>query len=135
MGLQLSVAVRNAQLDAIEVAAGPSPVMEIRSGPQPANCAAVDTGDLLASLPLPVDWMAAAAGGSKAKSGLWEDLAASATGPAGHWRIKNTALSVCHLQGSVSIGGGGGQLQLDTIALVLGADVLITSFVITQGNV
>jgi hypothetical protein len=48
MTVQLSVAARNARLDAIETAVGVSAILEIRSGAQPANCAAADSGTLLA---------------------------------------------------------------------------------------
>lgn len=69
MPLQFSVAVRNAQLDVFETTVGASPTLEIRSGAAPADCATADSGTLLASLPLPADFMAAASGGVKALSG------------------------------------------------------------------
>ena len=69
MALQLSVAVRNALLDAIESTIGTSAVLKIRTGAPPASCATADAGTVLASLTLPSDWMAAASSGSKAKSG------------------------------------------------------------------
>lgn len=100
MALQYSVAVRNAGLDAIESTTGTAPTLEIRSGVPPANCAAADSGTVLASMTLPSDWMAAASGGSKAISGTWQDSAADNSGRAGHFRIKQGA--TCHLQGIVS---------------------------------
>lgn len=100
MSLQLSTAIRNARLDAIEQAVGASPVLEIRSGSVPADCAAADSGVVLASMALPADWMAAASNGSIAKNGAWEDASANANGLAGHFRIK--AGAVCHLQGLAS---------------------------------
>jgi hypothetical protein len=80
MALQLSVAVRNAMLDAIETTIGTSAVLKIRTGAAPASVATADSGTVLASLTLPSDWLAAASSGSKAKSGTWED--ASPTRPA-----------------------------------------------------
>ncbi len=129
--MQLSVAVRNGRLDSIETVIGASPTLEIRSGAAPANCAAADTGTLLASMALPADWMAAAAG-AKAKSGTWEDLAADAAGVAGHFRIK--AGATCHIQGSVTASGGGGDLQLVNTNIAVGQSVTITAFTITDGN-
>lgn len=102
MTLQKSVAVRNAQLDALETAIGLSPVLRVRTGTMPANCAAADTGTVLATINLPSDWMAAASGGSKAKSGTWEDASADAGGLAGFWRLYDAAGTTCHLQGLVS---------------------------------
>lgn len=69
MALQYGTTLRNAQLDVIETTVGTTPILEIRSGAPPANCGTADSGTLLASMTLPSDWMAAASGGSKAKSG------------------------------------------------------------------
>ena len=49
MGIQLSVAVRNARLDVIETTIGTSAVLKIRSGTPPATCATADSGDVLAT--------------------------------------------------------------------------------------
>jgi hypothetical protein len=105
MALQLSVAVRNARLDAIETAIGTSPIMRIRTGSVPASCAAADAGTVLASLTLPSDWMAAASSGSKSLSGTWQDLLADASGTAAHFRIYDSGGSTCHLQGTVTVTG------------------------------
>ena len=43
MAVQLSVAVRNARLDAIETNIGTSAVLRIRSGAPPATCATAAT--------------------------------------------------------------------------------------------
>jgi hypothetical protein len=59
MALQLSVAVRNAMLDAIETAIGTSAVLKIRTGAAPASVATADSGTVLATLTLPSDWLAA----------------------------------------------------------------------------
>jgi hypothetical protein len=99
MALQLSVATRNALLDAIETATGTAPTLEIRTGAPPANAAAAATGTVLASMVLPSDWAAAASGGTKSLLGTWQDLTADATGTAGHFRINQGA--TCHLQGTV----------------------------------
>lgn len=134
MGLQFSTSVRNAQLDAIETTVGTSPILEIRSGSAPANAAASDTGTLLASMTLPSDWMAAASSGAKAKNGTWEDLSANATGTAGHFRIKDSSGTTCHIQGTVSVSGGGGDLILDSVSISSGQAVSITTFTLTGSN-
>jgi len=134
MAIQLSEAVRNARLDAIETAIGVSAVLKIKTGAQPANCAAADTGTVLASLSLPSDWMAAAATGAKAKAGTWQDASADATGTAAHFRLYATDGVTCHMQGSVSVTAGGGDLQLDTISIILGRTITITAFTLTDGN-
>ena len=55
MAIKYSTAVRNAQLDAIETTIGVSPKLRILTGTAPANCAAAQTGTLLAELTLPSD--------------------------------------------------------------------------------
>lgn len=132
MTVQFSTAVRNAQADATEVAIGTAPTLEIRSGAAPANCAAADTGTLLASMALPSDWLAAASAGVKTLLGTWQDAAADATGTAGHYRIKQGG--TCHLQGSVTMTGAGGDLTLDNTSIAVGQQVNITAYTLTAGG-
>lgn len=134
MALQFSVAVRNGMLDSFETTIGTTPILEIFSGAVPANCAAADSGTLLASMTLPSDFMAAAASGTKAKSGTWEDPSVNTTGVAGHFRIKDSGGTVCHAQGTVSVTSGGGDLQLSDISLTAGQLASITGFTLTAGN-
>jgi hypothetical protein len=132
MAIQLSESVRNARLDAIETAIGASAVLKIRTGAAPANCAAADTGTVLATLSLPADYMAAAASGSKAKSGTWEDASADDTGTAAHFRLYATDGTTCHLQGTVGVGTG--DLQVDNDSFAAGQAFTITAFSLTDGN-
>lgn len=132
MAFQFSVAARNAAIDAIETAIGTAPTLEIRSGSVPANCAAADSGTLLASMTLPSDWLAAASSGSKTLLGTWQDASADATGTAGHFRIKVSG--TCHIQGTVTATGGGGDLTLDNVSIASGQQVTITSFTLTAGG-
>ena len=134
MALQLSVGVRNARLDAIETTVGTSAIMKIRSGAAPANCAAADSGTVLATLNLPSDWMAAASSGSKAKSGTWEDTSADATGTAAHFRLYASDGTTCHIQGTVTATGGGGDLTVDNTSFASGQAFTVTGFTLTDGN-
>jgi hypothetical protein len=132
MAFQFSTAARNAALDAIEVASGASPVLTIRTGPAPVDCGAADAGTVLATVTCPADWLAAAAGGSKALLGSWQDTSADAAGTAGHFRVKQGA--VCHIQGSITATGGGGDMTLDNLSIAAGQQVTITSFTLTAGG-
>jgi len=134
MTLQYSVAVRNAKLDAFETTVGTSAIMEIRSGAPPATCATANSGTVLATLTLPSDWMAAASGGTKAKSGTWQDTSADAAGTAGHFRIFASDGTTCHAQGTVTITGGGGDMTFDNTNFAVGQSFSITSFTLTAGN-
>lgn len=134
MAIQLSAAVRNARLDAIETAIGTSAVLKIRTGAAPADCATADSGTVLATLALPSDWMAGAASGSKAKSGTWQDASADAAGTAAHFRLYASDGTTCHAQGTVTITGGGGDLTLDNTNIAVAQVVTITAFSLTDGN-
>lgn len=134
MSIQLSVAVRNARLDAIETTIGTLAVLKIRTGAAPANCAGADAGTVLATLSLPSDWMANAASGAKAMSGTWQDASADAAGTAAHFRIYDSGGTVCGIQGTVTATGGGGDMTLDNAVLALAQVVNVTSFTLTDGN-
>lgn len=133
MTLQYSGAVRDAQLDAVETVVGTSPKLQLRTGAPPADCAAADSGTLLCEITLPSDWMAAASGGSKAKSGTWTGTGAAA-GNAGHFRVKNSAGSTTHAQGTVTATGGGGDMTMDNINIALSQAVTVNTFTLTAGN-
>lgn len=132
MTMQYSVPVNNARLDAIETAIGVSAILKIRSGAQPANCGAADSGTVLATLSLPSDWMAAAASAAKAKSGTWQDLSADAAGTGGHFRIYDTTGTTCHLQGS--FGTSATDMIADNAVFAAGQQFTITAFTLTAGN-
>lgn len=132
MPFQFSTGVRNASLDAIETTVGVSPTLELRSGAAPATCATADSGTVLATMALPADWMATASAGSKALAGTWQDTAADAAGTVGHFRVKQGA--TCHIQGSVTASGGGGDMTLDNAVLAVGQQVTITAFTLTAGG-
>lgn len=132
--LQYSVTVNNGRLDSIESTIGTAPILRIRSGAAPANCAAADSGTVLATMTLPSDWMAAASSASKALSGTWQDASADASGTAAHFRIYNSAGTTCHIQGTVTATGGGGDLTLDSATIGAGQTITITGFTLTTGN-
>ena len=134
MALQCSVAVRNGQLDAIETVIGASAVLKVFTGAVPANCAAADSGTVLATLSLPSDWMAAASGGVKALSGSWTDASADATGTAGHFRIYASDGTTCGMQGTVTATGGGGDLTVQNVSFAVGQSFTVTSFSLTAAN-
>lgn len=134
MTLQYSTTVRNAKLDAVETAIGTSAVLKIRTGSVPANCAAADSGTVLATLNLPSDWMAAAASGQKAKAGTWEDTSADATGTAAHWRLYASDGTTVHAQGTVTATGGGGDMTVDNTSFVAAQSFTVTGFTLTAGN-
>jgi hypothetical protein len=136
MSVQLSVAVRNARLDAIETAIGTSAVLKIRTGAAPATCATADSGTVLATISLASDWAAAASSGAKAFSSLpVTDSSADAAGTAGHFRIYASDGTTCHMQGTItSVLTGTGDMLLDNTVLAAGQSFSVTSFTLTDAN-
>lgn len=131
MSFQLSTTVRNGMLDSIETNVGTAPIMHIRSGAQPADCAAADSGTDLLDITLPSDWMAAAASGSKAKSGTWSGTVGT-SGTAGHGRLKESTDTTTHAQWDC--GQGSGTMSFDNSALVAGQTVTVNTFTLSAGN-
>ena len=133
MAVQLSVAVRNARVNAVPATVGASAVIKIFSGAEPADCAAADPAGLLATVSLPATWYAAASNGTGAMTGTWSGTA-SATGTAASFRVYDSTGATCHMQGACSIAGGGGDMILTNTSLASGQAFSVTSFNITDGN-
>ncbi|CAB4152621.1 hypothetical protein UFOVP605_16 [uncultured Caudovirales phage] len=134
MAVQLSVAVRNAMLDAIETTIGATAVLRIRTGAQPATCATADSGTVVATITLPADYFSAASGGTKSLLGTWTDASADAAGTAGHFRIYDSTGVTCGYQGTVTATGGGGDMTVDNVVFAAGQSFTVTTFTITAGN-
>lgn len=134
MATKLSTAVRNARLDAIEVAVGASPVLRIRTGAPPATVADPDSGTALTLIPLPADWLDPASGGVKGMAAPVGPSAAVATGTAGHFRLYASDGVTPHIQGTVTMAGGGGDMIVDNTSIATGQPVTITAFTLTDGN-
>lgn len=134
MTIQLSVAVRNARLDAIESTIGVSAVMKMFSGAPPANVAAANSGTTIATLNLPSDYLAAASSGTKAKSGTWEDLSADNAGTLGHFRIYASDGTTCHMQGTITATGGGGDMEVNNTVVAALQAITVTAFTLNEPN-
>lgn len=134
MAIQLSVAVRNAKLAALESTIGTGPLLRIRTGAAPVNCAASRTGTVLATLTLPSDWLAAPSAGAAALAGTWQDLSADAAGTAAHFEIMDSGGTTCHMQGTVTATGGGGDMTVDNLVFAAGQEFTVTSATFTEGN-
>lgn len=134
MALQLSVTLRDNQAAQVEATLGTTPHLHIRSGAPPANCAAADSGTLLANLTLPSDWLGAPSAGAVSKSGTWQDLSADATGVAAHWRLKEVTETTTHAQGTVTATGGGGDMTVDNVNFAAAQSFTVNTFTWTIPN-
>ena len=133
MALQYSAAIYLARLDLVESTTGATAKLLIFSGSAPANCAAADTGTLLATLTLPSDWMNAASGTTKTLAGSWTGTASGGAGATPtHFRIKDNAGTTCHVQGTAGIGSG--DLQVNG-TITSGQTVSVSTFTLTAANV
>lgn len=132
MAIQYSSTIYLGQLDLVESSAGASPKLRIFSGSAPANCAAADSGTLLAELTLPSDWMAAASGTSKVLAGSWTGTASAGSGATPtHFRIWNSGGTTCHVQGTAGVGSG--DLSLNG-TITSGQTITISSFTLNAAN-
>ena len=131
MTLQYSVTLQDDQLNEFQSVVGGSGTFLIYTGSVPANCAASATGSLLCTITLPSTFMASASGGSVALTGTWS-VSASGSGTAGYFRIN--ASTTCHLQGTITATGSGGDLTLNNTSITSGQTVSISTFTVTTGN-
>ncbi|MBN8987424.1 MAG: hypothetical protein J0H42_04210 [Rhizobiales bacterium] len=135
MTIQLSVAVRNAMLDAIEAAIGTAAIIKLRSGAQPANCAAADAGTVIATIALASDWMGNASAGSKAFSSTpLTDTSADNTGTLAHYRVYASDGTTCGMQGTITATGGGGDMTVDNTSVISGQTINITSWTVNMNG-
>lgn len=131
MSLQFGTTLRNALLDQIETTIGVSAVVKVFSGSAPANCGTADSGTKLVEFDLASDWAGNASAGSKSFSSTPISATAAATGTAGYFRIYDSTATTCHMQGTVTATGGGGDITIDNTSITSGQTVQITSWSIT----
>ena len=134
MAIKMSVAVRNAELNAIETTVGTSAVLKIRSGSAPAAIVDSDNGTVLATITLDSDWLVGASSGSISNTGTWSDTSADNAGTAEHFRLYASNGTTQHLQGTITESGSGGDMTLDNHVIAAGQTVTVTQFTLTAGN-
>lgn len=111
--------------------------LEIRTGAPPGPNAA-ETGTVLASIALPTPAFGAAAAGSKAKTGTWQDPSADTGGIAGHFRIRKSGdagganANARREEGTITGTGGGGDMELQNTNIQAGQTITITGYTKTQ---
>jgi len=135
MATRIPTASRNAAADAVvdRLDAGSAAgYVEIRTGAQPATGNDVASGTLLATIDLnDPAFGAAATGTATADVSPALTAAAVATADAGWFRAYDSDDNAV-IDGSVTATGGGGDMQLNTIALVTAVDVTITAWTVTM---
>lgn len=133
MTIQFSTTLRNARLNAISSTAGNDAVLKLFSGSAPANCAASDTGTLLAVLSCGSSgeggFAASAASGILTVNAIDPDAAGNSNGTPTHFRLY-TSGGTCVMQGSAGIAGTE-DLVIDG-AISTTKSVSVISWVITE---
>lgn len=132
--LQFSDILRTNQAAQIEATIGAAPILELRAGALPANCAAARSGTLLAQAALPSNWIDPGAAGVVAKAGTWQ-VTGLAAGTIGYFSILRAGSpNECDMQGDVTATGGGGAMTVDNTSIGVGQVVTVQTFQITRGN-
>lgn len=131
MTVGYSTTQRNARLDALTTALGSGALLKIYDGVRPATGGAATT--LLAQLVCSGTFAPAASSGVLTANAI-SSATASASGTA-TWARLTTSGGTFVADLSVSVAGGGGDLQITGTAVITsGVTVSITSLVITEGN-
>ena len=138
MTISYSATVKNAKLDTIETTISTSPKLRVYNGTAPATADTALSGNtLLAEGSLPSDWLAAASGSAKAKSGTWTltGQSGAGAGTAGtFFRIYDSAGTTNHMQGTFTASGGGGDMTIDNNNIANTQTITVNTFTITSGN-
>lgn len=132
MTTSLSTARRNAAVDG-HAAALNNGFLRVYAGSVPANAdAALGGATLLGTLGLGATAFGAAASGTATANPITADSAADATGTASFFRAFASDGTTVVLQGTVTATGGGGVLELNTVAITAGVQIAVTSFTLTR---
>lgn len=134
MATRISDAARNAAVNGITalldsgVSGGH---IEIRTGSQPATVATGATGTLLGTLTLSKPAFGSASAGTGTAAAITGDSSADATGTAGWFRAYDLA-GTGVIDGAITATGGGGDMTLDSVSIVAGGTINVTSWTITM---
>ena len=132
LGLQLSILLANGcvQQDQVKLDAGTPPgLIKIFTGSAPTNTTDADSGTRLCTLTLSSTSAGAASGGVLTFSAITSDTNAAATGTAGYGRTYNAAGTCIH---QFSVGTSGADVNFNSLSIVIGGTVAISSLTITQ---
>lgn len=134
MATRISTAARNAAADAIadlaDLGAGAGTI-KVYTGSQPTTADDAEAGTLLATFTLSDPAFGAAASGVVTLAGTPLTTTGAAAGTAGWFRLEDsTGANI--IDGSVTVTGGGGQLELNTTTISSGVNVEITAGTLTM---
>lgn len=123
----ISVGAQNASVDATTALLNGGTI-EIRTGSMPATPATAASGTLLGTLTLSATAFGASSGGTATANAITGDSSADATGTAGYFRAKSSG-GTAVIDGDV--GTSGAALNLNSVSIVAGGTINITSWTFT----
>lgn len=141
--MQYSTTHRTNNMSDLAPQIGASGIVKIFSGSAPANCGTADTGTLLATYALNGTSAGAGAAGVFTFNGTTTATASSSSNPisgtfvaagtAGYFRVYPSAATTTNavIQGTVTVTGGGGDLQIGNVSIASGITLQIFSWTIT----
>lgn len=135
MATRISQAAAKGAVDSL-VARLNSGTIEIRTGAQPASVGTAASGTLLGTLTLSATAFGAATTASPSvatANAITSDTSADATGTAGWFRAYGTGPTAV-IDGSITATGGGGDMTLDSVSIVAGGTVAVTSWTVSLGT-
>lgn len=136
MATRITQAAAKAACDAVVdlLDVGGAGYLEIRTGSQPATANTAASGTLLGTLTLSATAFGAATTASPSvatAAAITSDTSADNSGTAGWFRAYNNA-GTAIIDGSVTATGGGGDMTLDTVTIVAGGTIAITSWTVSH---
>lgn len=128
----ITTANRNRAADAVTARAN-NGSLRIYDGTPPADANAALSGNtLLASLPMSATAFAAAVSGVATANAITADSSADASGTATFFRVLETDGTTVVFQGTVGVSGA--ELNLNSVSIVAGGNVSVTSLTYTQAG-
>lgn len=129
MALSLNTGAQNAMCSALTALANGGTV-QVRTGTKPATVGTAATGTLLGTLTLAATAFGSPTNGTATAGTITGDTSADATGTAGWFRVLSST-STGVWDGTITATGGGGDLTLDSVSVVTGGAINVTSWTIT----
>lgn len=135
MPFSFDTTLRNNRLDQITSRVGGGALIRFYTGTRPANVAtAVTTQTLLGTCTGGTPFAGSASGGTLTANAITQDSAADATGTATWFRIFQSNGTTAVIDGDCGIAGSGAEAILNTISIVTGGPIQVTSLTFTEGN-
>lgn len=134
MAVQIPDAFRQTRGATWNTRAGAGAILRIYAGAQGTDPNAAPAGVVLAQLTCSATFASVSSGGVVTANAITQDASADASGTAGSFALLQSDGATLVCKGSVTVTGGGGDLQLVTTAITAGQPVQVTSLVITEGG-